>query len=248
MAQPSPVPVRYPSGVSTDFPWGPLANFGRPNPFGYHVWSDDFDGLNALYTVTASGAGTVAATPVDGGALLFTTDAGASDLASIQLPIASFSYTAGKKMFFLCRIQVSSASLVAFRAGLIQTTTTPFTAVNGVFFSKVTGSAANLLLNVTASSANVATTIPTAAYTFADATNIDLGWYIDRQGNVFGFVGAPLVGYLPAQFATNPGPVVMVATGTTIPTAVMNPTLVVQAGTATVKTMTANFMMAAVER
>lgn len=256
MAVPSQVPVRYPNGVSSDYPWGPLGNFGLPHPFSYHFWEDDFDallGAAGIYTKTASGNGTVAHAAGDGGTLLFTTNSSTplvTDVASIQLPAASFSYTAGKKMFFLARLQLADAVNAAFNVGLIQTTATPMTVTDGVYFNKATGSAANLTLFADSASAHVGTlVIPTGAYTLANATYIDMGFYIDRQGYISAFVGANLVNQPANNFPAGQvkGPV-----GRVLPTsytaANLNLTMALNSGTASSKTMTADFIMAAKER
>ena len=253
MAQPSPVPVRFPSGVSTDFPYGPLANFGQINPFGYHVHQDDFNVLLTGYTATKTGAGAIAPVAGDGGLLLFTTAALATDNCVLNLPVAGFALVSGKKAFFLARLQLSSAVNAAFRVGLINTTTTPFTGgsiTDGVYLDKATGSAANL--TVVSVVGGVATTkvVPTNAYTLANATNLDLGFAVDRGGNVAIFVGAQLVGWLP-QSGTGAavpvrGPVASFQPGLTA--AVLNPTLAVLSGAAAAATMTVDFVLAAVER
>lgn len=252
MAQPSPSPTRYPSGVSTDFPYGPLANYGLPNPFSYHSWVDDFDGvLRTAYTSTVTNAGTIASAAGNGGTMLFTTDALATDLASLQISTAGFAFTAGKKAFFLARLKVSSAAGAAFNVGLIQQTTTPFTVADGIYFGKATGSAANLTLTSVVGSAATSVAIPTAAYTLSDNTTIDLAWYLDRNGNVMAFVGAQLVGYLPQSGtgSTNPtrGPCAAL-TAPTLTAVNLTPTLAVRSGTASAKTMTVDFVLAGVER
>lgn len=249
MAQPSPHPVRYPSGVSGDFPFGPLANFSRIHPFRYNHWVDDFDTFGSatfFYTKTVTNTGTVDHAAGNGGLVLFTTAALAADLCSLQLPVASFAFTKGKRAMFMTRLQVSSAANAAFLAGLIQTTTTPFTVTDGVYFSKATGAANNLSLNTASGSTIVANAVPTAAYTLADATNIDLAWTIDRNGDVMAFIGSDLVGWQSQNTATL-GPVFRI-TAPTLPTANLNVTLAVQSGTATAKTMTVDFVLAAQER
>lgn len=253
MAVPSQAPVRYPNGVSTDSPFGPLANFGQPHPFDYHVFEDDYDILHGTYTQTHTGNGTIANTPGDGGRLLFTTNSStpaASDVASLQLPAAGFSYTAGKKMHFLARLQLSDVTNAAMLCGLIQTTTTPFTVTDGIYFSKATGSAANLTLNCVSGSSNVGQlVIPTGAYTLANATDIDLGFYIDRNGVVYAFVGSNLINTVQSNAPAGQvkGPVGSV-TPTSFTAANLNPTIAIQSGTATSKTMNADFLMAAKER
>ena len=267
MSQPSPTPVRYPSGVTTDFPWGPLANCGSGNPFFYHVYSDDFDQdiVESGYTKTTTGNGTIALTPGDGGLALFTTNSStpaSTDICSIQLTAAGFSLTAGKKQFYLTRLELSSATNAAFLAGMIQTTATPFTVTDGIYFLKATGSLANLVLNTAIGSVITSLVIPVNAYTLANASFIDLGFYVDRNQTLYAFVGFPLVGYLPAQGtgAATPAIAGAVAAATVLgtvyatginwtPTAVnLNPTLAIQSGTAASSTMTADFQMASKER
>lgn len=255
MAVPSQAPARYPNGISTDSPFGPLANFGQPHPFDYHAWADDFDILHGQYTQQHTGNGTIAITPGDGGRLLFTTNSSTpagTDIASIQGPGAGFTRSAanaGKKMFFMTRLQVSDAVNAAFLCGLIQTTATPFTVTDGIYFSKATGSASNLTLKTTIASVTTTLTIPTGAYTLANATDIDLAFYVDRQGTIYAFVGSNLVNIVPNNTVAGQvkGAVGNIS-GASITTAALNMTLAVQSGTASSKTMNADFFMAAKER
>lgn len=256
MAVPSQVPVRYPSGVSTDPPFGPLANFGQPNPFMYHYFEDDFDYIATLYTQTKTGNGTIALAAGDGGLGLFTTNSSTpagTDICAVQLPAASFSITLGKKHFFLTRLQLSSATNAAFNVGLIQTSATPMTVVDGIWFNKASGALNNLKLQHSKASTVTTLNIPTNVYTLANNTNIDLAWYIDRNGNIFAFVGAQLVGWFPqserptGQVAGPCGEITGL-TASTFTTANLNVTLCVQSGTAASSTMTVDFVFAGKER
>ena len=259
MTQPSQTPVRYPTGVATDPPFQPLAFYGNRNPFFYHEWEDDFDTLHATYTRTMTGNGTIAVAAGDGGQLLFTTNTttpAGTDLCSIQLPAAGFSFTAGKKSFFLARLQLADATNAAFIAGLIQTTATPFTVTDGLYFTKASGSTAVSLVSANAS---VLTTLalPSTYATMANNTWLDMGWYVDRNQNVKAFIGYPLVGY-QLQSGTGPvnssgvtvepfpGPNASFAPGLTVAT--LNFTVAVESGTASSKTMLADFAMTAKER
>lgn len=255
MAQPSPTPVRFPSGLSTDFPYGPLANFGMPNPFAYAVHSDDFMEYFTAgkYTATLTGNGTIAKTDGTGGRVLFTTNSStpaATDIASLQLVNTAFTLVAGKKAFFATRIQLSSASNAMFRAGFLQTTTTPWTAVNGIYFDKPTGALNNLRLINTVASVDTTTVIPTSAYSLANATDIDLAFYVDRSGTINGFIGSQLFGWLPQSGTGSAPPARGVAFSVTptLPSATMNLVLALRSGTAASSTMTADFLFAAVER
>ena len=217
-------PTRVPNGSTTDPPYGPLALSGMGNPFFYHQFSDDFDNLlgpSGAYTITASG-GSVVHSAGDGGLALFTTGAVAGNFAEAQLPAASFTLpltgtnppataNSSKKLFYLTRLQLSDVTLSTFIAGLCSTTAAPFggaggtqNVADGLFFYKAPGGTVLQLLNV-ASNANSPTgtgftntfTIPTAAYSLVNATNIDLGWAIDGNQNLFIFVGSQLIGWIP---------------------------------------------------
>jgi hypothetical protein len=255
MTQPSQTPVRYPTGVATDPPFGPLAFYGNRNPFFYHEWEDDFDTLQATYTQTKT-TGTIGIVAGDGGQLQMVTAATANDLSSIQLPAAAFTFTAGKKSFFLCRLKVDDATNAEFNVGLLNTTATPFAPTDGLYFKKAAG-ATTLVLASMNTSVETDIAIPSALYP-ANNTQIDMGWYVDRYQNVYAFVGSQLVGYMlqsgsGAVYATtgvtvlpNPGPV---AKGTPSLTAAnLNFTLAVGTTAATAHTMTVDFAMTAKER
>jgi len=256
--QRSPTPSRNPGGFTTDWPYGPLADSGYGNPSFYHQFYDDFDnalGATGLYTVTAA-SGSVAHTAGDGGLALFTTGASAGNFAEIQLPAASFTLPqgtlAGKKLFWMGRLQLSDVTNSIMIAGLCNITTTPFSAVaDGVYFQKPNSSATLNIISTIASTATT-TAIPTSAYTLANATSIDLAFYIDWYGNLNVFVGSQLFGY---QQESGGGPSTPVRgrclqiSGLSLSTANLSPTLAVSNGTAaSAKTMTVDFHGAMKER
>lgn len=243
MTQPSQTPVRFPTGVATDTKGLPLADYGNRNPFFYHEWEDDFDSLNAAYVVTKT-TGTAGVIAGDGGILKLLTSATLNDLTSIQLPAASFSFTAGKKSFFLCRLQIDDAVNGEFNVGLIDTGATPFAPTDGLYFKKATGSTALVLASMVGS-AETDIAIPAGVNPLANATYIDLGWYVDRNQNVLAFVAGQYVGFQAEDVAVV-GPQargVPALTG-----ANLNFTLAVGAGTAAARTMLVDFAMTAKER
>lgn len=173
------------------------------------------------YVISAGGAGTVVHTVGDGGLALFTTAGAANNFESIQTPAAGFVLpstgnnppaTSGsmKKLFYLARLQLADVTLATFIAGICVITATPYAAgarnvVDGLFFYKAAGAANNLQLINIASAAKSPSgagftntfTIPTSAYTLTNNVNLDVGFYIDRNQNLFVFVGAILVGWIP---------------------------------------------------
>jgi hypothetical protein len=271
----SQAPQRLPAGSATDPPYGPWADNGFGNPFFYHQFADDFDnqlGAGSLATYTYSGTGSVVHTPGDGGLALFSTLASTPTFESIQLPAASFTAPqgalAGKKMFYITRLQLSDISLSQIIAGLINTTATPFTAItDGIWFSKASGTT-QLVINVAAASTTKSFNVATNTYTLANNTYIDLSWYIDKYGNVQYSVGSQLVGWIPqsgtSAVSASGVPLLpvqcptgklysgnqptTVATGYTLPSANLNPTLAIQNGAAAIKTMTVDFHGVAKER
>jgi hypothetical protein len=193
-------PQRCTSGSTSDAAWQPLADDGQGNPFFYHGFQDDFDNAlgattNGLYVY--NGTGTVAHTAGDGGLALFTTTGTAGSFAEIYLPAASFTLTLGKKLFYLTRIQLAAATTAAFAAGLMNQNTTPLSGgtTDGIYFSKAAGST-QIVLNCNVGGTNVALNVANA--NFANATNLDLAFYLNRQGDVLAFVAGQLVGYIPS--------------------------------------------------
>lgn len=247
----SPPPVRFLSGESNDGPYQPLADCGAGNMAFYHYFFDDFDILHGTYTQTKTGNGTIANAAGDGGLALFTTNSSTpatTDIASLQGPAAGYSLTAGKKLFFQAKLQLSDVTNSAIVVGLIQTTATPFTVTDGIYFSKASGSTT---LNINSVVGSVATTvaIPATATTLTNATYFEVAFYLTRLGDVLAFVDNQLAGYIPQSTSvqnTN-GPVARIL-APTLTTANLNITAALQSGTASSKTMTLDFFGAAKER
>jgi hypothetical protein len=253
----SPPPSRMTSGNSTDFPYGPLADSGASNPAFYHNFFDDFDqtlgAANGFYTVT-NATGTLAHTAGDGGLALFSTNAGAASFVSIQLPAASYTLPqgagAGKKLFYLTRLQLSDVVASAFIAGLANITVTPFTAIaDGIWFSKAIGSS-TLNINTAVGSAVVTTALPISSQILANATNIDLSFNIDRLGNLNVFVSPNMVGYVPQSGtgATTPTRGRILQLQPALTAATLSPTLAINETATANKTMTVDFHLVQKER
>jgi hypothetical protein len=273
---PSQVPQRLPAGMTSDAPFQPWADCGAGDPSFYHTFFDDFDftlGATGLYTVSKGSTGTAVHTAGDGGLAILTTAATLNDYVSIQLPAADFTLPqgalAGKKLFYQARLQLSDVNLSQLVAGLVDTTATIFTAItDGIWFSKASGSS-QLVLNIASGGATVSYNVPIAAYSLANATNLDFAFSIDRYGNVLFGVGAQMFGFIPQSgtgantpagsypsgrtvypsgkvySGNQPG---TVATGYTLTAANLNPTLGIKAGAAVAKSVTIDFHGVAKER
>jgi hypothetical protein len=260
MTTPSASPARFTSGISTDFPYGPLAGMGMPNPFFYHLFQDDFDYLDTqLYTATKTGAGTIANAAGDGGQMLFTTAASSAAICELQVSVADFvlpTPTLPKKFFFLTRLQVSDTTNCEVFAGVVNATTTVAGITDGIYFQKVAGGTTMNLIVISGSTVQSTIAIPANVLSLylAAATWLDLGFAIGRSGAVVAYVGYPLVGWVPASAwtsATQPPPLGIVArqsAAVTLSTVNLAPTLILRTGNSTAVTMTADFMLASKER
>jgi hypothetical protein len=244
-------PTRFLSGITPAASFQPLGHIGIADPFFYASYDDDFLHYNSGdYTVTAA-SGSVAANAANGsgGRILFTTGATAGNFAEIQLATAGFQITASKKLAYLCRLQVANVTTSAFIAGLINTTTTPFSAVSdGIYFNKAAAST-NLTVLVRSGSATIGSATITGALT--NATDVDLGFYLDRSGNLKIFAGSSLEGVKRPNTATlGPNYSILASSLTAAQTAVLlNPTLAISNGaTAAAMTGVADFQFAAQER
>lgn len=259
MTAPSQVPVRFPSGMTTDFKWGPLANYGFRNPFFYHEYEDDFDYIDTqLYTSTTTGTSAALAQQAgDGGQVLFTTGTAAGNVTILQIKTGGFTVsTTGKKLFFLTRFQISDITNLGFWAGLTNVTTTVAGITDGIYITKADNSATAVNLVIVSGSTTQATVaIPTSAITSYLLVNtwIDMGFYVTRQGEVEVFFGYPQVGFIPQQQTPPYGAVaayrITAATpALTFTTANLAPIIIAQTGNTSQPTLTADFMMAAKER
>lgn len=245
-------PTRFTSGITQDNKWQPLGEIGIPDPFFYACYEDDFLPYNAAnYTVTAAG-GSAASSNASGpgGRVLLTTGATAGNFAELQLPTASFKYTAGKKLVYLARVNVAQLTdAVIF--GLINTTATPFTGgsiTDGIYFSSPAGSTSITLSAVTGGAVIGSTVLTT---TGAVNTDLDFGFIVDARGNIRAYSGANLLGSKrpnTALLGPNNGIASTSLTGS-LTTVLLNPTVAVSNGsTAAAGTMAVDLQLAAQER
>jgi hypothetical protein len=231
--------TRFPNGLNTADTQTDLWEFGLPDPTDWHVYFNDFHTYTAgdwTITTTEAGAGsaTEALTDTAFGALLITNAAGDNDRDFFNKVGESFLLTAGKKLFFKARFKVSDATQSDFVMGLQITDTTPLDVTDGIFFQKDDGDD-NLDFHVEKN--NTATSASDIA-TVADDTYLTVGFYYDggvsTETSIKYFVNEAHVG---------------TSVNTNMPDdEELTISFGIQNGAAAAKTMTVDYIFAAVER
>lgn len=227
--------TRFPGGVTNVGDTDLFADLVQPDPTKFHTLFDDFDNYTAgdwVVTETDAGA-TQALTAGDGGLLLVTNTAADDDLVALQKTPAAFAFTAGKKAFFKARFKVSDATQSDFVIGLQVVDTTPLDVTDGVYFLKADGSTA--LSVVCRKNATTGSTSASSIATVANDTFITVGFYYDGVSKVFYAIDGTVKGTLDASSSYLPD------TTCTVSFAIQN-------GEAVAKTMTVDYIYAAVER
>lgn len=138
------MPTHFPNGVSNQIKGNPLFNYPYMDPFKYYMYHDDFFEFHSgIYTITTTEAGTGSATEVitagAGGQLLITNAAGDNDLDFLQLKGESFLWDSTKRMFFTSRFKTNDATQSEIIMGLQITDTTPLDITDGIYFFKPDG-------------------------------------------------------------------------------------------------------------
>lgn len=235
-----PTPSRFPNGLGTVSKANPLGMYGLPDPTEWHSYFNDLDVyVAAMWTVTVVGTGTAALTNLDGGALLLTNSAADNDSIQLQKVGESFALTAGKRAFFKARFKISDATQSDLIIGLCVTDTTLMGAVagagvtDGIFFSKDDGVAT---LDVQCQkNATTGQTRAAAIATLANDTFVNLAWAYDGKSEVAYYVNDVQIGTLAG-------------TSTYLPDTTLTMSFGIMNGEAVAKTMTVDYLFAAVER
>ena len=233
-------PTRFPSGVTTVAKSDALGMFGLPDPTEWHVYFNDFlTYVAGEWTVTEVGVGSRALTDINGGALLVTNAAADNDRNELQKVGESFLLAAGKRAFFKARFKVSDATQSDFLIGLAVLDTTLQGAVDGagvtdgIFFNKDDGDALldfNVQKNATTGQTRAAGVATVVADTF-----LTVAWAFDGVSGVKYYVDGAQKGTLDGTSTYLPD------TELTVSFALMN-------GEAVAKTMTLDYIFAAIER
>jgi hypothetical protein len=234
--------TNFPSGVTNAGIDSVFGNFQLPDHSSVHELLEDFNRVSVGTTGTDWLATKVGSTPtttaasVEGGAMLITNSAGASDSCFLQwmgqnagTVCENFSPEAGRKCWFKTRFKVSDATLSALVFGLQVTDTTPLAVANGLYFLKPSGAAT---VNFISAAASTLTT-SSAVATLANNTYVTLGFYYDGDSSINVFVNDSVV--------TRQGI-------TTLPATTLALSFGIQNGEAVAKTMTIDYIYAAEER
>ncbi len=227
--------TRYPGGISTSSnTQGTFGDLAMPDPTKFHNYFNDFDTYAAGdWTITEVGSGTRALTAVDGGNLLVTNAAADNDGNFFQLKVASFLFAASKQAFFRCRFKTSDATQSDLQFGLLATDTTPLDVTDGIYFQKDDGAAT--IDAYVRKDATTGSNKGTAIATLVSDTFITLGFAYDGRGNTKFFVNDVLTTTLDSS-------------STYFPDAICNLSFGLQNGEAVAKTMTLDYVFAAIER
>ena len=208
-----------------------------PSDQTYYMYHNDFFTYNSGdWTVTTTEAGTGSAseaiTSGAGGHLLLTNAAGDNDLDFLQLKGEAFKLSTSKRAYFSARFKVSDVDQSDFVIGLGITDTTPLDTTDGVFFISADGDAG---LDFLVEKDNSNTSTEDVA-TMADDTFITVSFFLDpdRSSQVYYSVNnADPVGVTNANLPDDEE--LTVSFG-------------IQNGEAAAKTMTIDYVVAAVER
>ena len=221
--------TNLPNGVTNAALNTVMSSYGDTDPSVFHAYWNDFDAYEVGdWTNTATGSVTNGVIAGNGGILSMINSAANNDLNSLQLKAASFAIVQGNKAWFKARFSVSNATNAALIIGLIQTTTTPLTVTDGLYFSKA---AASTTLNMLTTASSSSSTVSVG--TLANATYVNVGWHYDGNQTITVFLNNQKVG----------------ATGiTNLPTANLNLTMAVSNGTAAANTLNVDYIGAFNER
>lgn len=222
---------RFQKGATNVGPNHPLFQTPIQDLTKWHYYQNDWEQYVAAdWTVTNVGTTpTQALGNTDGGVLLLTTTAGATDSTYLVKVGAGFLLATGKQFGIRARFSLSDSTNSRFDFGLVNIGATFASAVtDGIQFSKPTGAQT---VNLITTSGSTATTTSAIA-TMADATFIELAAYGDGAGNISYYVNNQRSGTVAL----------------TLPTVVLSPAFGVQNGAAAIKTATIDLLQAYNER
>lgn len=231
--------TRFPNGL-TNVNVGDIFNaLKEPDSTKYHKYFEDFDYYNAGdWTVTETQAGaTQALTNGDGGLMLLTNSAADNDINQIQKVGQSFTFTAGKKLFFRAKLQCSDATnsdiVVGIQVANVDASDLA-TVTDGMFFYKADdATAVSVYLRKNTTTGAITAVVTGGA--MANATDITFEAFYDGVDRLYYGYNGTIVGYLDAS-------------STYLPDTSLAPVLEVKNGAAAAKTVTCDYIFVAKER
>lgn len=221
--------TNLPGGITNAAIPSALQSYGAMDPTVFHTYMNDFDVYTAGdWTNTATGSVTNAIIAGNGGIISLINSAANADLNSLQLKVATFAMVAGSQSWMKMRFSVSNATNAALVLGLIQTTTTPLTVTDGLYFAKAAAST-----TLTAKVAKSSTISTVNVGTLANATSVNVGLHFDGNSTISVWLNNVKVGSLPT---------------TNLPTANLNLTIAASNGTAAAITLNVDYVLVSQER
>lgn len=196
-------PVRFPNGVTNVASTVSMGQLVMPDPTKVITYFTDFHTYAAGdWTVTETQAGATQALSNAygaGGVMLLTNSAADNDVNQLQLAQEGFKFTAGKKMWFKTRVQVSDATQSDLYFGLIITDTDLVGGItDGVYFRKDDGDAQWDIVSLMNSSGTSSTNIGTCTA----ATWTTLAFYYDGGTNLEAWIDEAKVATLTVALGT----------------------------------------------
>lgn len=238
--------TRYSGGVSNLRENATLSDMGVPDRIGkYHEYSQDFDQY-VSGDWTSTGAGSAALASGDGGLLAITSPV--STFQSLQDNPGSFVNVQGFRTWGRATFKLDSL-LGTVLVGLLNTTTTPFTAASqtdGMYFlSAVTTGALNFNIAVGGTITTVATGVSLVAGSYTNCLfYYDGALYGPGQPNgrvIWTVSGAGATGNVKGE--------ILISASSTFPgSTVVTPTMAVNASTAVARVLTVDALYFAKDR
>jgi hypothetical protein len=268
---PSSAPSRF-SGISNASKTEVLGSMGQLDPTRFNTLFEDFNYSGDLvaaaplnWTVTKVGTGTLAAGNEEGGSVLITNTAGATDQISAQVKTLPFVINPAKRSWFSVRFKLSDVNLSSFLIGLTNADTTPLGAAaseetgvtDGIFFYKDT---ATTDMRFATRKASATFAQKTGIIVPVNATYLVLGWeFVPASPNNPGgveefrlFSGDTLFVQPPPLGRSDRGTVQLTSisapSATALPVVALSPNLSIRNGEAVAKTLSIDWIFAAQER
>lgn len=228
-------PTNLPSGVTNIEEWKALGSYITPVPgVRLHQFFNDFDLYTASdWTVTETQAGATQAivANTDGGIIALVNSAANDDINAIKWVNNTFVLPTNKSWWIATRLKVSSASVSDVIFGLVDTMV-GFAPAYGVYLTKVNGAT---VFNVIVEENSTVTTGGSTSQALVSDTYAELAITYDKETQI-------ITGWMDNT------PFVQVTTLTNMPTAALAPAIGVQNGDGNARTLSCDYLLAAIER